>query len=353
DLHCIMPPDADPARRLAQIAHELNNPLAAILAFTQDLLQADPSPEQREALQVIAEQARRARQLVQGLLAEARTDATAAPVVVHPRELADRVRRVFDRLCRERGQTLVFSAPETLPPIEGNGVALEQALGNLLQNASQATPPGGAVALTCRQRGRLVEFVVRDTGAGIPAEHLASIFTPFFTTKGAGEGTGLGLSVAQEIVHRHRGTLMAENVPDAEGGGAQFVIAIPFDRRTRERDPGRVLLVEDDADLRRALARYLARRGWTVEEASDGAAAIEALGRGGYDVVVSDARLPGTTGMTLHDQMTPGPRFVLISGDAGSPEIEAFRERTGVAVLQKPFELEALAAAVRGRDRAG
>ncbi len=341
----------DPARRLAHAAHELNNPLAAILAFTQDLLASDLSLEQQEALQVIAEQARRARQLVQELLAEARAEAAVAQALVHPRELADRVRRVFDRLCRERGQTLVFEAPEKLPPIEGNGVALEQALGNLLQNASQATPPGGAVALTCRQRGRLVEFVVRDTGAGIPAEHLASIFTPFFTTKGAGEGTGLGLSLAQEIVHRHRGTLVAENVPDADGGGAQFVIAIPFDRRSRERDPGRVLIVEDDQGLRRALARYLARQGWTVEEAADGAAAIEALGRAAHDAVVSDARLPGTTGMALHDQMTPGPRFVLISGDAGSPEVQAFRERTGVAVLQKPFELEMLAAALRAGGR--
>jgi len=347
-----MPPADDATRRLARVAHELNNPLAAILAFTQDLLQADPTVEQQEALQVIAEQARRARQLVQGLLAEARAEVTAVPALVHPRELAEAVRRVFERLCRERGQTLVFSAPGTLPPIEGNGTALEQALGNLLQNASQATPPGGAVTLTCRQRGRLVEFMVRDTGAGIPAEHLARIFTPFFTTKPAGEGTGLGLSVAQEIVHRHRGTLVAENVPAAEGGGAQFVIAIPFDRRTRERDPGRVLLVEDDADLRRALARYLSRQGWTVGEAADTAAALEALGRGSYDAVVSDAQLPGTTGMALHGQLGVGPRFVLISGDAGSPEVQAFRARTGVVVLQKPFELEALAAAL-GRERAG
>lgn len=340
-----MPPADDPARRLAHVAHELNNPLAAILAFAQDLLASDPAPEQQEALQLIAEQARRARQLVQSLLMEARI-AASAPARVGPQEVVEQVARVFERLCREREQVLTWSAAAGLPPLEVDGAALEQALGNLLRNASQATPVGGTLSLACRQRGRLVEFLVRDGGPGIPADVLDAIFEPFFTTKGSGEGTGLGLSLAREIAHRHRGTLVAENLPAEAGGGAQFVMAIPFDRRSREREPGRVLVVEDDRELRRALARYLTRIGWLVEEAENGATALAALANVSLDAVVCDARLPDMTGMALHARTDPARRFVLISGDTGSRDVQAFGERTGVVVLQKPFELEALAAAL-------
>jgi CheY-like chemotaxis protein len=193
--------------------------------------------------------------------------------------------------------------------------------------------------------------VIRDSGPGIPPEHLDRIFEPFFTTRAAGEGTGLGLAVAQEIVHRHRGTLVAENLPAGEGGGAQLMIALPFDRRARERDPGRLLLVEDDTDLRRALARYLTRLGWAVEEAGDGPAALAAAARAPFDALVCDAGLPGMPGMVVCEQLVAGSaaptrRCVLISGDTANADVIAFQERTGHAVLQKPFELEVLAAAL-------
>jgi CheY-like chemotaxis protein len=303
---------------------------------------------------VIQAQARRARQLVQSLLAEARAEAVPEPAaaMVDPGTLVERVAVVFERLCREREQVLSWSAPGPLPPLEADGEALEQVLGNVLRNAIQATPPGGRVSLTCRQRGRLVEFVVRDTGPGIPAEHLSRIFEPYFTTKTEGEGTGLGLALAREIVHRHRGTLVVESFPD-EAGGAQFVIAFPFDRRARERDESRkqraesgerrLLLVEDDADLRRALARYLSRSGWSVSEAPDGGAALATAAGASFDVIVCDAGLPDMTGMALHDRLAPS-RFVLISGDAGHADVLAFRQRTGVPVLQKPFDLDELGA---------
>jgi CheY-like chemotaxis protein len=290
---------------------------------------------------------------VQSLLTEARTEASA-PSLVTPHDVVERVARVFERLCREREQVLTWSAAGALPPLEADGAALEQALGNLLRNASQATPVGGTLSLICRQRGRLVEFLVRDSGPGIPADALDRIFEPFFTTKAPGEGTGLGLSLAREIAHRHRGTLVAENLPAEEGAGAQFVMAIPFDRRAREREPGRVLVVEDDRDLRRALARYLTRIGWLVEEAEDGATALAVLANVSLDAVVCDARLPDMTGMALHAGTDPARRFVLISGDTGSRDVQAFGQQTGVVVLQKPFELEALAAALhaggRGRE---
>jgi CheY-like chemotaxis protein len=358
---------ADAGRRLAEVAHELNNPLTAVLAFAQDLLRADPSPEQREALLVIQQQARRSRKLVRGLLDEVRAVPRAAERI-DAEAVITRVLPVFQREAERHGLHFIHTIDRNLPSVEGESAGLEQVLTNLLQNAFQATPRGGTVSLTTRVRGRLLEFVVQDNGPGIPPEHLDRIFEPFFTTKGAGEGTGLGLSVSQTIVRRHRGTLVGENVPDWEGGGARFIIALPFvERRRNDRDlledeldgepaPGgegrRALLIEDDHAVRLSMRRYLERFGWQVEEAPDGTAGATRALSERWDVVICDLRVPGRSGIEIYDQVAAANpalarRFVLISGDAVSDETRAFRERTGMVILEKPFELRILGAAIQ------
>lgn len=357
---------AGTGRRLAEVVHELNNPLTAVLAFAQDLLRADPSPEQREALLVIQQQARRSRKLVRGLLDEVRATPYLA-LRIDAEAVIGRVLPVFEREADRHGVRFMHSVDRNLPSVEGDTSGLEQVLTNLLQNAFQATPRGGTVSLTTRVRGRLLEFVVQDNGPGIPPEHLDRIFDPFFTTKGAGEGTGLGLSVSQTIVRRHRGTLVGENVPDWEGGGARFVVALPFlERRKIDRDMAeddfegdapsagagrRVLLIEDDSAVRLSVRRYLERFGWLVEEANDGAAGASRVLGEPWDVVICDLRMPGKSGIELFDMVagTNGElskRFVLVTGDGAAAEVRAFRERTGMVVLEKPFELSILAAAV-------
>ena len=358
---------ADAGRRLAEVVHELNNPLTAVLAFAQDLLRADPSPEQREALLVIQQQARRSRKLVRGLLDEVRATPRSAERI-DAEAVINRVLPVFQREAERHGLHFVPTIDRNLPSVEGESSGLEQVLTNLLQNAFHATPRGGTVSLTTRVRGRLLEFVVQDNGRGIPPEHLERIFEPFFTTKGAGEGTGLGLSVSQTIVRRHRGTLVGENVPDWEGGGARFIVALPFtERRKIDRDlleeefegepaPGgegrSALLIDDDHGVRLSIRRYLERFGWQVEEANDGTAgAIRVLAEP-WDVVICDLRVPGKSGIQIYDEVaaanpSQAKRFVLITGDAASNEVRVFRERTGMMVLEKPFELRILGAAIQ------
>ena len=370
------PPDdhlvrlADAGSRLAAVAHELNNPLTAIQAFAQDLLDGNPGEHQREALTVIGHQARRGRLIVRGLLEQVRAERPKVDRIA-PASLMAPLVPVFSRECRERGILFEWQAESDLPMLEGDAAGLEQVLTNLLHNAGQATPAGGRIALSLRPRGRLIEFVVQDSGPGIPADLLDRIFDPFFTTKPSGEGTGLGLSVSQTIVRRHRGTLVAENMPPEQGGGARFTVALPMvDRRVSDRDAPddegvdagpvagsgrRVLVVEDEESIRLALHRYLQPRGWIVELAADGPAALAALARGGHHAVVCDVRIGELSGMDLYDRLVAErpalkERIVLISGDAGAPDVMAFRERTGAVVLQKPFELAALAARL---DRVG
>ena len=358
---------ADAGRRLAEVVHELNNPLTAVLAFAQDLLRADPSPEQREALLVIQQQARRSRKLVRGLLDEVRATPHAVELIDSEAVIA-RVLPVFQREAERHGLKFSHVIDRNLPSVEGDSSALEQVLTNLLQNAFQATPRGGTVSLTTRVRGRLLEFVVQDNGPGIPPDHLDRIFEPFFTTKGSGEGTGLGLSVSQTIIRRHRGTLMGENVPEWEGGGARFIVALPFQERRRidrdlleddfEAEPApkgeglRALVIEDDQAVRLSMRRYLERFGWHVEEAGDGGDGGSRVLSERWDLVICDLRVPGRTGIEVYDQVAaanPGlaRRFVLISGDAATVEVRAFRERTGVVILEKPFELRILGAAIQ------
>jgi nitrogen-specific signal transduction histidine kinase len=370
------PPDdhlvrlADAGNRLAAVAHELNNPLTAIQAFAQDLLDGNPGEHQREALTVIGHQARRGRLIVRGLLEQVRAERPKVDRIA-PASLVAPLVPVFSRECRERGVLFEWQADSDLPMLEGDAAGLEQVLTNLLRNAAQATPAGGRIALSLRPRGRLIEFVVQDSGPGIPADLLDRIFDPFFTTKPSGEGAGLGLSVSQTIVRRHRGTLVAENVPPGQGGGARFTVALPLvDRRASDRDAvddegvaagpvagsgRRILVVEDEESIRLALHRYLEPRGWIVELAADGPAALAALTRGGHHAVVCDVRIGDLSGMDLYDRLVAErpalkERIVLISGDAGAADVMAFQERTGAVVLQKPFELAALAARL---DRVG
>jgi hypothetical protein len=373
---------ADAGRRLAEVAHELNNPLAAIQAFAQDLLHGDPSPDQRQALELIQRQARRSRRLVRGLLDAVRSG-PASRGGVDPHVVLDRVRPVFEHECAERGLTLGWMVPANLPTVEGEEQGLEQLLTNLLQNACQATPPGGEVVLAARARGRLLDLVVQDSGPGMPPQLIGRVFDPFFTTKPVGEGTGLGLSVAQDIARRHRGTLTAENVPAWEGTGARFVVSLPFeDRRQEDRDPFEdtsefpvatppsptpaaahrgpagenrlVLLVEDEEAIRLALRRFLERDGWRVEETSDGSVAGRLLESGHYDAVLCDVGVPGVPGTTLYRRLRErkaplARRMVLVTGDRDTVEVTALRVQYGVEVMQKPFDLVTLATAL---DRA-
>ena len=160
---------------------------------------------------------------------------------------------------------------------------------------------------------------------------------------------------------------MAENVPAWEGGGARFIVSLPFhDRRRLDREPPeepdaapaqpanpprRVLVVEDEDAIRVSVRRWLERRGWAVTESRDGTSALAELQGPGFDAVLCDLRLPGLSGMELYDRLsasdpTTAARMVLISGDAGAPEVAAFLARTHAPMLEKPFELRALARAL-------
>ena len=361
-------------RLVSGVAHELNNPLAAILTFSEDLLR-EPAPGlPTEPLVVIRDQAQRARAIVRDLLAFVRRREERREHIA-TNDLVERVTNAMRREIERLELRMEVEVGSGLPGIIGDSVGLEQVLTNLLDNAMRAAGKRGWVALRAQTVREGLQIVVEDSGEGIRPELLPRIFEPFFTTRAAGQGTGLGLSVSLGIVEQHGGRLTVENRPGPEHG-ARFTVLLPFgvaatDRRLTPRvppvpvedplsslpkaEPGRsprVLIIDDEAPVRAAMRRFFERRGWTVEEAEDGqpglAAVLAAPDDAMYDLVISDLKMPGMSGIDVHNGLAATKpallrRLVIATGDTASPDAAVFLSKTRCPILEKPFALDDLA----------
>ena len=361
---------------VAGVAHEVNNPLGSISAFSQLLLRDTAlSGEHRESVEVIRSETLRASQVVKDLLAFARRSA--------PERNAVDLNEVVERSLRLRGYQISSArvqletrlAPD-LPTVEGDGRQLQQVILNLVTNAIQAMAPqgGGTLRVATSRDGGEVVLEVTDSGPGVPAAVRPHIFEPFFTTKAEGEGTGLGLSVSYGIIASHGGRIRLAEGPS--GRGATFQIMLPASteasvaRRTGEhplvatRSPLhglRVLIVDDEPSLRAGVEAFGKMRGFTVVSADNGQSGIEAVEQQGFDAVVCDLRMPGMDGFAFHEALRtlrPGlaERTIFITGDV-MDVANRLGPMSRQPTLPKPFTFErleeTLAAVVRGERPAG
>lgn len=228
---------SDRARRqlLADVSHELMTPLTAIRGYTETLgmpdLPIDPSTRARY-LGIIAEETQKLETLIGDLLDLARLEGGGGSLTFGRVSVADLFGRITDRhgpTIRDRGLVLRQSIEPPDLAVSGDAGRLEQALQNLAANAFRHTPQGGTVELSARAADDGIHLAVRDSGPGIPPEHLDRLFDRFYKvdasrTAGSQTGSGLGLSIVQAIVGRHRGAVTAANAPD---GGAVFEIVLP------------------------------------------------------------------------------------------------------------------------------
>ncbi|MBC8263103.1 MAG: cache domain-containing protein [Anaerolineales bacterium] len=210
----------------AGVAHQLNNPLGTILLFSDIVLQDLPEGAQgQEEVQMIAQEARRAKEIVTALLNFARqqkvwAQPTALDIMLH--EFVERSRQ---QPAYERIQIVEQIAPD-LPQLEVDPVQLSNVFVNLMDNAADAMPEGGTLTIRANLSPDRQSVMVRikDTGCGIPPENIKHIFSPFFTTKPLGQGTGLGLSIAYGIVKMHHGAIKVES---QVGEGTTFTVTLP------------------------------------------------------------------------------------------------------------------------------
>jgi two-component system NtrC family sensor kinase len=349
------------------VAHELNNPLTSIAGLSEFLLeQKEISKKDRGHLKVIHEQAERAGRIVRNLL----TFARKGPAERTPVDLNDVIQRTLQLMeydLKLKGIDVERSLGGALPEVLGDRHNLQQVVLNLLTNAAQAVAENGAGrarAITVSTWfDDHVHLRVADTGPGISDVVAQNVFTPFFTTKEPGQGTGLGLSITYSIVENHGGRITVER-PSA--GGAAFRVDLPpvppgttapapsarLPAPTPPPAKRTILLVDDDPAVRRMVKALFGRDGHAVEIARNPQHALELAQRGGFDLIIADARAATRGGGKLFVEElvarlpTLRDRTIVATGDVG-PATEQTLTRLGLRYVRKPFNLRDL------RDEAG
>ncbi|MDB5420995.1 MAG: sensor histidine kinase, partial [Brevundimonas sp.] len=285
-----------------------------------------------------------------------------------PVELPDLVRGMADLLQRTIGPGVAIETrfPLSLRPVRADAAQLELALINLAVNARDAMPDGGAIVIGARQAraraadglepGDYVCLSVTDEGEGMDAETLASASEPFFTTKGVGRGTGLGLPMVAGMAEQCGGQLRLRSVkgegttaeiwlPVAAPGHTAPSAAAPATSATPTIAPLTVLAVDDDELVLTNTCALLAEMGHSVLHARSGPSALALLRAQPVDLLLTDFAMPGMTGAELAaiaNRDWPGMRILMVSGYADMPEGSA----VGVPRLAKPFRPQQLAGAV-------
>lgn len=346
---------------LAGAAHELNNPLAAIMGFSQLLLRRHWPPEDRTALEAIHHEALRSATIVKDLLALARRRGVIerrAPADIN--ELVTYIVRTRRYALETAGIACELDLGDALPPVRGDRTQLEQVVLNLLNNSEQALRPrvdtphaassGRIVIRTTRDDDR-VTVEVEDDGPGIPEAARSDIWDPFWTSKQDGEGTGLGLAVVHSIVVDHGGSVSLEK---GALGGARFVIRLPTVAAgdtagppARASRPLDVLVVDPRAADLPFVQRFLTSRGHAVINAETPEAALRLASQSTFDAVLCDADLSldgdrPIAGALRASSGCAHARFVLSTETTRVPVEE------GVTYVMRPYDVEELQRLIEG-----
>jgi len=358
----------------AGIAHDFNNLLTVIHGNVQLVLmdESQLKEENRQCLKQVTDATERAADLTRQLLAFGRKQV----VQFQPLNLNHIISNFTKMLKRVIGEHIVLQCrcAENLPSVNGDVGMIEQILINLIVNARDAMPQGGSIVITTEaisidashveihpeaQPGEFVCITVGDTGTGIYPEYLPRIFEPFFTTKESGKGTGFGLATVYGIVKQHQGWI---EVSSQLGNGTTFKIYLPACAsgaakksipQTKAIPAGgheKILLVEDDADVRIVTRGFLEGSGYHIWEASNG---LEALNvwktyASQIDLLLTDIVMPGgLNGWELADRLSgerPGLKVILMSGYNSDL---AGKTQSYNHILPKPFSFESLTKTVR------
>jgi two-component system cell cycle sensor histidine kinase/response regulator CckA len=358
------------------VAHDFNNMLTVIRGYAEVALQRlRPEDPLYEDLQEIMAAADRSSELTRQLLAFSRKQ-TIAPRPLDLNEHIEQARKLLGRLLGE-DITLELALEGGLWQVFMDPAQVDQILANLLVNSRDAMPKGGSVIVEtmnvlldetyCKVHpgsipGDYVLLAVTDTGCGMTKETLEKAFEPFFTTKAEGKGTGLGLSTVYGIVKQNQGLIYLYSEPGAGttvkiyipryagGGEMEEEVGRPKSLPVGERET--ILLVEDEASLRKLAARMLKDLGYQVLEASSPKEALELCEsyKGNVDLLFTDVVMPLMNGRELSErirEMRPGVRTLFMSGYTSNAIAHHGVLEPGMEFIQKPFSMRELALRVK------
>ena len=354
----------------AGIAHDFNNILTAILGRVQLLkLQVKPPPgkgEKRKSvlnlkadLEIIEKASLDGAETVKRIqeFSRRRTDdKNFAQVDIN--ELVDNALE-FTRVrwkneAESKGVKIKIQKElSLLTPIKGSPSELREAFINLINNALDAMPEGGRIRIKTFMYNNHAVVKIEDTGCGISRDEKGRVFDPFFTTKGV-QSTGLGLSVSYGIINRHHGAIAVDSV---EGKGSTFTIKLPIAKKTdkqevkeekiipikRKQKKARILVIEDEKDVRELLRDILTDAGHNVVMASDGSEGIEVFKKKNFDLVFTDLGMPGMSGWEVTEKIKSindkVPAALITGWNVKLDESEMNDCRINF-VVQKPFKME-------------
>jgi signal transduction histidine kinase len=342
---------------VAGVAHELNNPLTALIGYSELLQMNTVNAEDRDSLNRISSSAERCHKIVQSLLSFARQ---------HPPErklsnvnaLVEAVIEILIYELRTNNIRVEKELSPHLPRLLVDPHQIQQVFLNIVNNARQAIEahrPGGLIRITTAAAGPRVRITFQDDGPGISEENLAKIFNPFFTTKPVGKGTGLGLSLSYGIIQEHGGSIIAES---KLGRGTTFIIDLPITNQSEsasapaaappapvgEGKGRKVLVVDDEPDILDLSVKILQRQGYHVQTAVDGESALRVMASGRFDLIISDWKMPGLSGQQLFERLLAtdpesARRMIFMTGDVLSEKTEKFLTEHGKTCLPKPFSI--------------
>jgi len=297
---------------LAGVAHELNNPLAAIVGFSQLLLKKQWSEEDRAALEAIRDEANRSAAIVKDLLALVRKRNVTGHVPTDLNDIVSYIVRTRRYTFETAGIACVLDLDAHLPHVRGERTQLEQVVLNLLNNAEQALRAsvdapkrsrGGRITIRTYRLGANVMLDVEDDGPGIPDEVQGEIWNPFWTSRAGSEGTGLGLVIVRDIVADHDGSV---ELDASVAGVTRFSVrlracieAVAAESEAQLSRPLDVLVVDVDATEMKFVERFLSARGNAVTNVKSADAALQLASRTSFDAVVCDGGLTGHDGASV------------------------------------------------------
>ncbi|MEE8431650.1 MAG: response regulator [Candidatus Desulfatibia sp.] len=354
---------------LAGVVHEINNPLAGILGYSELLLLKEPSPEKaHKYVKNIQQSAILCQRIVQKLLAFSRKQKPKREYV-QVTDILESTLELVQHEIKKNAVQVVKQFADNLPRTIADFYQIQQVFLNIISNAVQAMQQQtrlGTLTVISEFDEKSIRITIRDSGPGIPRENLRKIFEPFFTTKPEGKGTGLGLSICYEIIREHGGDFYVSSEP---GRGTYFFVELPVIARDKtspalapsakmDRLPvaKNILVIDERETGYDLLENMITALEHHVAVAHDVYSAQQKLQNKDYDVIISNMNMPEFSGQQLYEhlnQVKPEllSKLLFITGGVISEEVRCFIEQSGIPCISKPFGLDEIQEAIQKIDK--